>query len=315
MLIVDEAQVRRLVTAEGCVKMMRQALSALEKGECAMPQRVICTMPNGAAFGFMPAYIGGAFGAKVLTAYGPNAGTKYPTHIGYVMLFEAEHCTVTGLVDATAVTEIRTGAVSAVATDLLARRDAHALALVGAGAQARSHVAAITAVRDITSITVCSLHRASTEAFAAETQARYGIPVKVCSTVAETVREADIICTLTPSKEPLLTRDMVRPGAHINAVGTFSPTTREVSSDLVAASRLYADQVSAMKSESGEYLIPLGEGLITEEHIVGSIGQVLNVTAPGRRDDREITLFDALGLAVEDIACAQYALERANAEK
>lgn len=314
MIIVDEAQVRRLVTPGGCVEMMRRALAGLEKGAYSMPQRVICSMPNGAAFGFMPAYIGNAFGAKVLTAYGPNAGTKYPTHIGYVMLFETEHCTVTGLVDATAVTEIRTGAVSAVATDLLARKDAHALALVGAGAQARSHVAAMTTVRNITSITVCSLHRASTEAFAAEIQAQYGIPVTVCSTVAETVRDADIICTLTPSREPLLTRDMVRPGTHINAVGTFSPTTREVSGDLVAASRLYADQVSAMKSESGEYLIPLGEGLITEGHIVGSVGQVLNGDAPGRGREDEITLFDALGLAVEDIACAQYALEQAQAQ-
>ena len=130
--------------------------------------------------------------------------------------------------------------------------------------------------------------------------------------MADAVREADIICTLTPSKEPYLTADMVRPGTHVNAVGTFTPTTREAASDLVAASRLYADQVAAMKSESGEYLIPLSEGLITEDHIVGSIGQVINGDAPGRRDESEITLFAALGLAVEDIACARAALLKAS---
>lgn len=311
MKIVEEAQVRALITPEGCVEMMRQALSDLERGLCAMPPRMICTMPNTAAFGFMPAYVGDYFGAKVITAYGPNAGTGYPTHIGYVVLFESEHCTVAGLVDATAVTELRTGAVSAVATDCLARKDAHTLALIGAGAQARSHTAAIRTVRDITSITVYDLRPEAAEAFAKETQEKYGIPVTVCESVRAAVEQADIVCTLTPAKEAYLTRDMIRPGTHVNAVGTFSPTTREAASDLVAASRLYADQVDAMKAESGEYLIPLREGLITENHIVGSIGQVVNGDATGRENDGEITLFDALGLAVEDVACAKYALLKA----
>ena len=311
MKIVEEAQVRALVTPRDCVEIMRQALSDLENGKYAMPPRMICTMPNTAAFGFMPAYVGDYFGAKVITAYGPNAGTRYPTHIGYVVLFESEHCTVAGLVDATAVTEIRTGAVSAVATDLLARKDAHTLGIVGAGAQARSHMAAISTVRDITAVCVYDLRKEAAQAFAGEITARYGVPVTVCGSAAEAVREADIVCTLTPAKEAYLKKEMIRPGAHVNAVGTFTPATREAASDLVAASRLYADQVSAMKAESGEYLIPLQEGLITEDHIVGSIGQVLNGAAPGRQSDEEITLFDALGLAVEDIACAKYALLRA----
>ncbi len=311
MKIIEEAQVRALVTPRGCVEMMRQALSDLENGKCDMPPRMICTMPNTAVFGFMPAYVGDYFGAKVVTAYGPNTGTKYPSHIGYVMLFESAHCTLAGLVDATSVTEIRTGAVSAVATDLLARKDAHTLGLIGAGAQARSHMAAIATVREITDVFVYDLRPEAAEAFAREVTAQYGVPVTVCGSVAEAVRDADIVCTVTPSKQAYLTKDMIRPGTHVNAVGTFSPTTREAASDLVAASRLYADQISAMKSESGEYLIPLHEGLITEEHIVGSIGQVLNGTAPGRQNDEEITLFDALGLAVEDIACAKYALLQA----
>ena len=132
-------------------------------------------------------------------------------------------------------------------------------------------------------------------------QEKYKIPVVVCSTVKEAVKDADIICTVTPSKEPLLTKEMVKPGTHINAVGTFTPTTREVSSDLVAAARLYSDQTEAAKRESGEYLIPLKEGLI----------KVLLGKAPGRTADDEITIFDALGLAIEDVASAKYVYERA----
>lgn len=311
MKILCEEEVRNLVSAEECIKIMREALMGLERGTYAMPQRLLCTMPNTAVMGFMPAYVGDYFGAKVLTAYGPNAGTKYPTHIGYVMLFESEHCTVAGLVDATAVTEIRTGAVSAVATDLLARKDAKRMALIGAGAQARSHTAAISRVRSLTEIAVYDNRREAAQAFKGEVEEKYGIPVRICENAAEAAAEADIICTLTPSKEAYLTADMVKPGAHINAVGTFTPATREVASDLVAAARLYGDQVEALKRESGEYLIPLQEGRITERHIVGSIGQVLLGQVPGRRDEEEITVFDALGLAAEDVACARYAYVKA----
>jgi len=309
MRIIEEAQVRELVSAGKCVEIMKKALADLEEGRCYMPLRLITVMPNTAKFGFMPAYVGDYYGAKVITAYGPNAGTGYPTHIGYVMIFESEHSTVAGLVDATAVTEIRTGAVSAVATDLLARKDAKTLAIVGAGAQARSHTAAISTIRMIESITVYDMRPEAAEAYKAETEAQYGIPVTIAQDVRSCVGDADIICTLTPSKEPWLTLDMVKPGAHVNAVGTFTPATREAASDLIAASRLYADQVEAMKKESGEYLVPLQEGLITEEHIVGSIGEVLCGRKPGRQTEDEITLFDALGLAVEDVACAVYVLE------
>ncbi len=312
MLLIEEKQVRNILTPEKCMSAMRSALSDLESGKCDMPQRLICRMPNTAAFGFMPAYVGDYFGAKVIAAYAPNMGTEYPSHIGYVMLFESTHCTVSGLIEAGSITEIRTGCVSAVATDLLARRDARTLALIGAGAQARSHLAAIRLVRGIESVRVYDLNSAAAERFKRESEDKYGLPVSVFSGVEEAVRDADIICTLTPAKEAYLTRSMVRPGTHINAVGTFSPVTREAASDLVAAARLYSDHTPACRKESGEYLIPLGEGLITEDHIIGSVGEVLLGTAPGRQRDSDITLFDALGLAVEDIAAAKAVYEEAS---
>ncbi len=309
MKIIEKEQVREILQPKVCINLMKEALIGLENGKYAQPARLITIMPNTAKFGFMPAYVGDYFGAKVISAYAPNMGTKYPSHIGYVMLFESEHSTVAGMIEAGSITEIRTGAVSAAATDALARKDAHALALIGAGAQARSHLAAIREIREITSVTVYDLFPAAAERFKTDMEAKYQIPVTVCATVEETVKDADIICTVTPSKEPLLFASMVKPGTHVNAVGTFTPTTREAASDLIAKAKLYADQVDAMKRESGEYLVPLKEGLFTEEHIVGSIGELFAGRIEGRTNNEEITLFDALGLAIEDVACAKFVYE------
>ena len=302
MKIIEAEEVRRILTPARGIAVMKQALKDLEEGRCVMPQRLLCTMPNTAVLGFMPAYAGDFYGAKIIAAYAPNMGTVYPSHIGYVMLFESAHSTVAALVEAGSITEIRTGCVSAVATDLLARRDAHTMGLIGAGAQARSHLAAIRLVRPIDRVTVFDIRPEAALRFAQEASARYGLTVEIASSAADAVKDADIVCTLTPAKMPYLTREMVRPGTHINAVGTFTPTTREVASDLVAAARLYADHIQACRAESGEYLIPLKEKLINENHILGSLGQLLTGKAAGRASDDEITLFDALGLAVESIS-------------
>lgn len=305
MKIIEAEEVRRILTPARGIAVMKQALKDLEEGRCVMPQRLLCTMPNTAVLGFMPAYAGDFYGAKIIAAYAPNMGTAYPSHIGYVMLFESAHSTVAALVEAGSITEIRTGCVSAVATDLLARRDAHTLAVIGAGAQARSHLAAIREVRPIDRVFAYDINPDAAQRYAGEMTALYGIPVTVTGSVAEAAAEADIVCTLCPAKEAYLTRDMVRPGTHINAVGTFTPKTREVASDLIAAARLYSDYTSAARAESGEYLIPLQEGLITENHILGSVGELLLGRTQGRINDSDITVFDALGLAIEDVASAK----------
>ena len=306
MTIVEAAEVRQRLTMPVCIDLMRTSLRELEAGNYTQPLRSIALLPGGEKFGFMPACLGDCFGAKVLSAFPQNAGTKYPSHIGYVLLFEGKHGSFLGMADAAVITEIRTGAVSGVATDLLARPDAHRLAIIGAGAQGRSHLAAMTVVRDIHSVTVYDQNTQTARRYCQEMEEKFGIPVTAADSVREAVCDADIVCTVTPSREPYLESDWIAPGTHINAVGAFTPTTREVTSTLVAKARLYADQVEAMKKEAGEYLIPLSEGLITEEHIVGSIGDVINGTAPARGSDDEITLFDALGLAVEDVMCGKY---------
>ena len=306
MKIVQAEEVRQRLTMPECIALMRTSLRELEAGTYTQPLRSIALLPGGEKFGFMPAYLGDCFGAKVLSAFPQNAGTEYPSHIGYVLLFESTHGSFLGMADASVITEIRTGAVSGVATDLLARPDAHRLAIIGAGAQGRSHLAAMAAVRDIRSVAVYDQNAQAARRYCEEMAAQFGILVTAADSAREAVEGADIVCTVTPSREPYLEADWIAPGTHINAVGAFTPTTREVTSALVAKAKLYADQVEAMRKECGEYLVPLQEGLIGPDHIVGSLGDVLLGRAPGRSSEEEITLFDALGLAVEDVACAKY---------
>jgi ornithine cyclodeaminase len=309
MITINGQEVARLLTMEKCEALMRGVLSGLAAGKYLQPLRSILRLPGENLFGFMPASLGDGdyFGAKLVTAFHRNTEAGLPSHMGYVLLFEPEHGNLVAMVDATKITEIRTGAVSGVATGLLARKDAHTLALIGAGAQARSHLAAIRLVRDLRQVTVYDLDRDRADIFAREVEREGGPAIVVAASAEEAVTDADIVCTLTTSAKPFLRREWIKPGTHINAVGAFSPDRREVASDLVAASRLFADQVDAMRKECGEYLVPLMEGLIGEDHIKGAIGDVILGLVPGRTNDAEITLFDALGQAAEDVACAKSA--------
>jgi len=309
MKIVEAKEVFERLTMPICIDLMKEAFVLLETGKALQPIRALTKFPQGEVFGFMPAYLGNDnyFGAKVVNAFPQNVGTGYSSHNGYVIVFESQHGQCIGLADAGAITQIRTGAVSGVATDLLARKDAKTLAMIGAGAQGRSHLEAMLCVRpQIEEVRVYDIRAEAAEQYKAEMEPKFGRSITICSAVQDAVENADIVCTLTPSKEPYLKADWIKPGTHINAVGTFSPATREVTSELMAKSILFADQIEAMKKEAGEYLIPLQEGLITEDHIKGSIGQLLLGQVEGRTSEKEITLFDALGLAVEDVICGRY---------
>ncbi len=308
MKIVEAKEVFERLDMGTCIGLMREALKGLAEGTAFQPLRSIHVLPQGEKFGFMPAYLGaeGFYGSKIVVACPQNAGTGFPSHIGYVMIFEAAHGQVVGLADAGAITQIRTGAVSAVATDLLARPESPHLALVGAGAQARSHLEAMLCVRPVKTVTVYDLFPEAAQRFAREMEERFAVDIRVCASVREAVEGADIICTVSPAKEAYLEAEWVKPGAHVNAVGTFTPTTREVTSRLVQVSRLFADETEACRKESGEYLVPLKEGLIGEDHIRGSLGELLLGRVAGRTSPEEITLFDALGQAVEDVACGIY---------
>ncbi len=305
---MDKRQVLRRLSMAGCIGLMRTVLQDDAEGKSRQYLRTVTPLPGNNLLGFMPAYLGTGdyFGAKVITVFPGNHQAGLPSHQGSVLLFDAEHGALRLMADGDAITQIRTGAVSAVATDLLARPDAKRLALLGAGAQGRSHLEAMALVRQLTEVTVWDVRPENARRFAAEMAEKAGCPIRACSCAEEAVRDADIICTLTPSPTPVLESSWVKPGAHINAVGACSATARELSSDLVARCLLYGDSIESVEKESGDYLIPLSEGVIQKGHLRGTIGQLLCGEITGRTSAQDVTLFDALGLAIEDVACAKY---------
>ncbi|MDD3192982.1 MAG: ornithine cyclodeaminase family protein [Oscillospiraceae bacterium] len=305
---MDRRQVLRHLSMKDCIELMRATLRDYAQGKSLQYLRTVTRLPADNLFGFMPAYLGDHdyFGAKVITVFPGNHQAGLPSHQGGVLLFDADRGTPCFMADGDAITQIRTGAVSAVATDLLASLGANQLAILGAGAQGRSHLEAVALVRKLAAVTVWDARLENAERFATEMADLVGCPILACASAKEAVENADIICTLTPSPTPILESGWVKSGAHINAVGACAPAARELDSALVARCRLYGDSVESVERESGDYLIPLAEGVIPKEHLLGTIGQLLCGEIAGRTSPEDVTLFDALGLAIEDVACAKY---------
>jgi alanine dehydrogenase len=312
--VLNQDEVRELLPMDECVDVMEAALASLARGEVLLPLRQITWLPDGrSALATMPAYAGhlGAVGVKVITVFPGNEGTELDAHQGAVLLFETERGRPLLLCDATEVTAIRTAAVSGVATKHLARDDARDLAILGSGTQAHSHLAAMLAVRDVRGVRVWSRTDERARAFAErESQAR-GLRIEVVSTAEEAVGDADIVCTTTSAREPVLRGEWLAPGTHVNAVGFSGREGREVDTEVITRARLYVDRRESAVNEKGDVVIPLEEGAINEDHIVGELGEVLTGSAPGRSSPEEITLFESAGLAVEDLASAHHLYEKA----
>jgi alanine dehydrogenase len=231
-----------------------------------------------------------------------------------VLLFEGEHGSLRAILDASEVTAIRTAAVSGVATRLLARESAGDLAILGSGVEARTHLEAMLAVRRIRRVRVWSPTPEKCERFAEREGKRHGITVEATDTAESAVASADLICTTTSSRDPVLKGKWIAPGAHINAVGSSIKSARELDTAAVLRSRLFVDRRESTLNEGGDFLFPKAEGAIGDDHILGEIGDILLGTVRGRESNEEITLFKSLGLAVEDLAAAQLVYARAVAE-
>ena len=305
MLVLDQAQVEELLTMPECIELMEETLVALAQEELYQPLRSVVRPPGAAGFmGLMPAHRGGgkpAFGLKVVCIFPGNPARGLDAHQGAVVLFDGETGEVRAIANASAITAIRTAAVSAVATRALAREDARTLAILGAGVQAKSHLEAMRALHPWERVVVWSRTREHAEQLGAE----------VADTAEEALRDADVVCTTTTSREPVVRREWLKEGAHVNAVGSSIPTTRELDSATVADASLFVDRRESTLNEAGDYLFPAGEGAIGPEHIRAELGEVLAGSAEGRRSPDELTVFKSLGLAVEDLACAQFLLQRA----
>jgi len=317
LLILDHAAVTASLPMRECIEVMAGALRALAQGDAILPLRQVLRLPDGkSAFAVMPAYLGAsrAVGAKVITVFPDNHGTPFDSHQGAVLLFETEHGSLVAVMDASSITAIRTAAVSGLATRLLARDDARHLAILGTGVQARTHLEAMCAVRPIARARVWSRNAAAVRAFAERESRRTGVSVEPAGTAREAVAGAEIVCTVTSSREPVVAGEWLAEGAHVNAVGASLPFARELDTAAVARGRLYVDRRESALNEAGDFLIPRREGAVGDEHIVGEIGELLLGRVPGRTSAKEVTIFKSLGLAVEDVAAAAFIYERARHE-
>ena len=318
VLILDAAAVQRLLTMEFCIDVMAKALGDLAKGNFHQPLRMIVRPPDSSGLmAMMPAYRSNepsAYGLKTICVFPANPQFGKDAHQGAVMLFSGETGELLSIMNATSITAIRTAAVSAVATRLLAREDASELAIVGSGVQARTHLAAMACVRPIKRARVVSRTRDHADQFVSEMKERFTFGLQAVDTVEEALKGADIIVTVTNSHEPVINRDWISPGAHINGIGTHSPAAREIDGATMAAARLFVDRRESALNEAGDFVLAIKEGLIHADCIVAEIGELLIGAKRGRESAEEITLFKSLGLAIEDLACAEYLYRKAQSE-
>lgn len=295
-----------------CIDVMADALATTTRGDALLPLRQVLRLHSGRdAFAVMPAVLGDAIGAKIITVFPGNDATRYESHIGVILYFDDTHGRLLAIIDASSVTAIRTAAVSGLATRLLARPDATRLAILGAGVQGMTHLEAMMAVRPISQVRVWSRGAARIAQLAEWGRRRFGVEIVASATAEEAVKDADIVCTVSASREPILAGAWLPPGVHINAVGASLAAARELDTDAVVKSRLYVDRRESAMNEAGDFLIPRAEGAIDNEHIVGEIGELVLGRVAGRTSPEERTLFKSLGLAVEDVASARYIYQQA----
>lgn len=292
-----------------CMDAMAEVLAQLARGELHLPLRTIVRAPGAeGVFALMPTWRGGESPAwalkEIAVAFG-NPAKGLDSHQGAVLLHDGETGVLRAVLNASAVTSIRTAAVSGVATTTLARPGSSRVAILGTGVQARSHVDAMRVSLEGPEIVVWSPNRAHVERFAAD------VGVVATQSAEEAIRDADVVCTTTTAADPIVSRAWLEPGTHVNAVGSCFPNTRELDSATVVSASLFVDRRESALAEAGDIVIPISEGLIGPEHIRAELGDVLAGLHPGREGDAELTVFESLGIAVEDLAAAEVAVRRA----
>jgi ornithine cyclodeaminase len=314
-VVLGATEVERLLPMRECIDVMARAFVDLERGALVQPLRALYVPPGfrGGTM-WMPAYRSSPkpmFGTKLLFVLQDNPSRGLDSHQGQVILADGETGLLRALLDASAVTAIRTAAVSALATRLLARKDARVLAIVGTGVQARKHLESIPLVRSISHVLVAGRRAEQARQFVAEVAESAAIPVEAAESIEAAVRVADIVVTVTSSPTPVIARRWLRPGAHVNAVGASRPIHREIDTRTVADARLFTDRRESLEAEAGDYREALLEGALEGPEVAGELGELLTGTREGRTSDEQLTLFRSLGLAVEDLAASEYVLAKA----
>jgi ornithine cyclodeaminase/alanine dehydrogenase-like protein (mu-crystallin family) len=309
MIFLNRDQINDLISMKEAIRAMKTAFAQLSSGEAVVPPRLSLDIPDKNATSIvMPAYATGSpyYTVKIVSVNYSNPDKGLPLIHGVVQVFDAENGEHIANLDGASITAIRTGAASGLATDLLAKENANVCAVFGTGVQAASHIEAVLAVRPIEKIIVFSRSKPSAEKF--------------CSTLAnqvqceigkkESLLEADIVCTTTPASSPLFETDKIKPGCHLNVVGSAQPSFREVPTALVARSKIIVDKREACEQEAGDLIIPVQEGSWSFEQVHGELGQVVSGDIIARESENEITLFKSVGNAIQDHAMAHLIMEK-----
>jgi ornithine cyclodeaminase len=305
--------IRKLAPYDELIPLMAGTLAAVSRAEAELPLRWALNVPGErGALVMMPGYLGSQASAGIkLVSLNPQAAAQgRPSHLGLVVLYEADGLAPVALLCGSTVTALRTAATTACATNVLAKREARVLAILGSGEQADAHLSALRLVRNFTQVRLWSRTRAHAETLAAK-HAKFPAPVQVHDTVETAIAGADVICTLTSSPTPILPGLLVSPGAHVNLVGSSGRAAAETDDDLVERSRFYVDFRTAAMSQAGELLDAIARGRVSADHIVAEVGEVIEGLKPGRNDDNDITVFKSLGIAAEDIALAAHVYRKA----
>ncbi|MBB3892178.1 ornithine cyclodeaminase [Phenylobacterium haematophilum] len=306
MRIIDREEVAQRLTYELAIPIVREAMIAFSTGQTRQLLRSIIPLAEGRMFGLMPGAMGAdaPFGAKVISVYPENFANGRQSHQGLIVLFDPETGAPACVVHAGEVTAIRTAAASAAATDALARPEARRLALLGYGEQAATHARAIAKVRPLEQITVWGRSLDRAQAFAASIGEELGVPGTAFAEAKDAVAEAEIICTVSAAKEPILKGAWVAPGTHVNVVGSSYAGPVEIDDELVVRARFIADSRDGVLAQGAEYLKAKEAGLIDESHVVGEIGQVFAGQIEGRQNPFQVTIYKSLGHVVQDLASA-----------
>lgn len=306
MRFVSAEEVRARLTYDVCMPLVRDAMIAFSKGETRQLLRSIIPLADGHAFGIMPGAMGerGIFGAKLVSVFPENFATGLPSHQGVVVIFDGDSGKPVCIADASEITAIRTAAASAVATDALARPDATRLAIFGYGEQAAGHIRAISRIRKIEAVTLWGRDPVRASAFAKRLGAELNLRITPTPDGRLAVADADIVCTVTNAKDPILLGSWLRPGTHVNLVGSSYAGPVEADNDLVVNSRFIADSRQGVLAQGAEFLAAKAAGLVDDSHVVGEIGQVFAGDLPGRQSADQITVYKSLGHVVQDLATA-----------
>jgi ornithine cyclodeaminase len=313
--VLSADDVARLLPMRECIEVMERALAKFARGEAVQPVRLSLPAPADAGIvALMPAQLAGiGMGYKAVSVFHGNAALNLPTHMATVALHDPQTGVPIALMDGTRITEIRTAAVSAVATRHLSRTDATVLTIFGTGVQARAHARAIACVRELAEVRIVGRRSEAARALADEL-GKEDLPARAVDGIEAALEGADIVVTATASPTPLFDADHLGPGVHINAVGSSTPKAHELPAATVAAARLFVDDTRAALVEAGDILLAIGEGAIDEGHIAGTLGEVIIGQVKGRTDASQITVFESLGLGLEDVAAASHVYAAALAD-